>query len=273
MTGKTNLEKNLDVSKIKNVLNEEQYKIFTQAILRTIEGKADPTKIIKNIEKGFEKGKEAYNEMGEKEKKQVQSFWKQFEESSQKQLEKMKKKNEMRKSSDIEIQQIFKHLQGKDEGIFNKITELIQEKTGFDPQNPMKSLSKLMPGNKKQNQRKTVNDSDLEFGGNQAKSLIIGEAIGFFIGFSTISSIGYLFPVFIPLYAIHKMIPEGIIPILGGMKIDGLLSEGTIWNPITKETKMIVGNSDNKESTSYHTQKLIEERQQSNTNKQGSRIA
>ncbi|MBQ4875420.1 MAG: hypothetical protein HRK26_04875 [Rickettsiaceae bacterium H1] len=242
-------------------LNKKQYEIFHKIFFSINDEKKYYKPFIESLEKGFTEEETRNQNISDEEKQKTQSLWQNFEEELKESFNKANKQEH--RHDDMKLQQLFQQLQVNKHGALDKLSEFMSDKIGFDPKHPMKSLSKFLPGGNKENKNKAVSDSELDFGGGQAKSLLIGELTGKILGFSTIASLGYLAPVIFPLYAIHKVLPEGILPIIGGTKVDSLLAEGTAWNPVGKDTKMLIGKN------TCHTGALKEQREK---NQQQSQI-
>lgn len=250
-----------------NALSIQQCDILYQCIckmrnIETINSHDD----LKLIEKGFEDG----GNFSTAEKEQTQRIWQNFHKEMNKVvadavaesgIEKIRRKNITIKQLDSELQRNQKA------GIMTTLFNLIEEKIGLDPRNPksllLKIRSKFTPNKDKDDQTIAKKDSTTaEVTGMKAiRSLAGSELLGLVLGYSAMTSLGYLAPVIFPLYALNQVIPEGILPIIGGLKVDSILAEDTAINLTNKTTSMKI-----KKNYSNYTEKTNNERQQKYSN-------
>lgn len=226
-------------------LSDKQYKLLLDVIEKIREqdntASDDFGSYVKKIEKGFDNG----INLDQDEKNEVIAVWKRFEEEMQHLLTQSCSKSEIHalRGSKVDIVQLFGQLRETKDGFFDRLIILVEAKTGLDLNDPMKSVSKIFSGDEKDESR-SIKDSDASIGMGGLKSFVGSEMLGSLLGFSALASVGFLAPVIVPLYIMHKVVPSALLPLIGGLQVDHLLAEGTAWNPTTKDTKTLIGKSD-----------------------------
>ncbi len=227
-------------------LKERELQILMNILVPGDKNTAQAKQSIQDFEKGFiEQQKKGTKRETEKATQLLKQFYQEVNKTS-----KLRSKSNTPEKK-LYTQQTLNRLEYSSHPVTKQLIDLIEAKTGFNATDPMSSIQKMLGGSKDKDPTKATKDSELDIGASQAAGFMKAEMIGRICGFSALSSAaaGVVLPL-LPLLLARKAIPD-LIPVFGGLKTDGALSEKTSWNSVDKNTKIKIG--DEKIQSNNHT--------------------